>query len=59
MPIHFFSHKALVAGALVEVILSGVLVGRIDINGGRESALLVDTADGPRVVRACDVRVTT
>lgn len=55
MIVHFLLSYRLLHGALVPDIGSGVVVGRIAINGGRESALLVDTATGPRVVRHSDL----
>ena len=62
MIVHFNLGSTLTAGVLVPRIGSGVVVGRIAINGGRESALLVSAGAGaglPLVVRHSDlVRVS-
>ncbi len=55
MVVHFRLGSRIIDGAVVPLIGSGVVSGRIPINGGRESALLVSTGDGPRVIRADDV----
>jgi hypothetical protein len=55
MTIHFRLGRILVAGILVDQIGSGVMLGSITINGGRSSAHLVQTTDGPRVVPCSDV----
>ncbi len=56
MTIHFTLGYTLIDGVMVEQIGSGVVTGRIDLDGGRSSALVVTTDDGPRAVRPCDVR---
>jgi hypothetical protein len=56
MPIHFSLGYAMIRGVLVEQIGSGVVTGRIELDGGRTSALLVATQTGPRAVRHADVR---
>ncbi len=54
--IHFSLGYTVRDGALVERIGSGVITGRIDLDGGRSHGHVVDAEDGPRVVRAADVR---
>jgi hypothetical protein len=46
----------MIGGVLVEQIGSGVVTGRIELDGGRTSAFMVQTADGGRAVRPRDVR---
>ena len=57
MPVNFSLGYTILRGVLVERIGAGIILGRIDLDGGRTSAWLVETADGPRAVRREDVRV--
>lgn len=55
MILHFRLGRTLINGQFVDQIGSGVSLGSITLNGGRSSGLLVQTANGPRVVLPQDV----
>lgn len=58
--VHFSKGLTLIRGQLVEDIHSGVVISRIDLDGGRKQGWTVQVTDGDvHVVTSADIRKVT